>query len=136
MLAPALLVALALAGCGGGSGGDDGPTSAAGTRPASTATLRIVSPEPNQVVAGSDVPVVVELDGGTLVKEVSKDIRPDEGHLHLRLDGETITLLGGLTETIPDVAPGRHVLEVEFVAADHGFFDPRVIQIVTFETTA
>jgi hypothetical protein len=131
----ALAAAVALVGCGGGSEGGESPTAAAETRPASTATLRIVSPQPNQVIEGSDVTVEVELDGGELVEEVSKDIQPDEGHLHLRLDGETITLLGGLTETIPDVAPGRHALEVEFVAADHGFFDPRVIQLVTFETT-
>ena len=132
----AVLVAVVLVGCsGGGSGDGESPTFPVGTRPASTATLRILRPEPNQVIEGSDVTVEVQLDGATLVKQVSKDIQPDEGHLHLRLDGVTITLLGGLTETIPDVAPGRHALEVEFVAADHGFFDPRVIQIVTFETT-
>jgi hypothetical protein len=80
--------------------------------------------------------VRVELEGARLVREVSTNLQPDEGHIHVRLDGETITILGGLTETIPDVAPGQHVLEVEFVAADHGFFDPRVVQIVSFSTEA
>jgi len=29
--------------------------------------------------------------------------------------------------TIPNVSPGRHLLNVEFVASDHLPFDPRVI---------
>ena len=52
---------------------------------------------------------------------------------HLKLDGQTITLLGGLEETVTGIEPGQHVIEAEFVAADHGPFDPRVLSQVTFE---
>jgi hypothetical protein len=84
-------------------------------------------------VEGPDVTVRVELTGARLIEEVSTDLAPDEGHIHLSLDGETITLLGTLEEVIPDVPPGPHLLEVEFVAADHGPFNPRVLQTVSFE---
>ena len=33
---------------------------------------------------------------------------------------------------IRDLAPGEHTLQAEFVAADHGPFDPRVIVRTTF----
>ena len=39
----------------------------------------------------------------------------------------------GTEPTIPDVAPGHHVVQVEFVATDHGPFNPRVIAVVSFE---
>jgi hypothetical protein len=83
------------------------------------------------------VRVRLELEGATLTKEVSRNLSPDEGHIHLRLDGETITLLGDLDENLADIlgAPvpaGPHLLEAEFVAADHGPFDPRIIVSVPF----
>jgi hypothetical protein len=84
-------------------------------------------------VDGPTVEVAVELTGATLIEEVTTDISPDEGHVHLSLDGETISLLAGLEETIKRVEPGTHLLEVEFVAGDHGPFEPRVLQSVTFE---
>lgn len=133
--AAALAAALVAVACG--SNGDP-PSSTTGSavRPSSTASISIVEPQPGETVAGGTVTVRVELEGARLVREVSTNLQPDEGHIHVRLDGETITILGGLTETIPDVEPGQHVLEVEFVAADHGFFDPRVVQIVSFSTEA
>jgi hypothetical protein len=135
LVAAALAVTLAVAGCG--SDGDPPPaTTGPAARPSSTASITIVEPRPGETVTGDMVTVRVDLEGARLVREVSTNLRPDEGHIHLRLDGETITILGGLTETIPDVAPGQHVLEVEFVAADHGFFDPRVVQVVSFSTEA
>lgn len=131
-IAGALLV---LAACGS----DAPPEPADGTspspplvRPSSTGSIAIVAPTPGQVVEG-DVRVRVELTGATLIEEVSTDLAPDEGHIHLSLDGETVTLLGSLDEVIPDVPPGPHLLEVEFVAADHGPFNPRVLQTVSFE---
>jgi hypothetical protein len=134
-LAAALAVWLAAAACG--SDGDPPPsTTGPAARPSSTASIAIVEPQAGEAIAGDTVSVRVELEGARLVREVSTNLQPDEGHIHVRLDGETITILGGLTETIPDVVPGQHVLEVEFVAADHGFFDPRVVQVVAFSTEA
>jgi hypothetical protein len=51
------------------------------------------------------------------------------------LDDQLISMTSGFEQTIPDVAPGQHLLKVEFVASDHAPFDPRVIAAVSFETT-
>jgi hypothetical protein len=120
--------ALLLVACDG-DGDGNAPTPAA--RPSSSATIRIVQPEPGETIERGRVDIEVELTGATLVEEATTQIRPDEGHIHLALDGETIDLLAGLEETI-DVGPGTHLLEVEFAAGDHGPFDPRVVQSVTF----
>jgi hypothetical protein len=41
-------------------------------------------------------------------------------------------MLGGTSTNVP-VTPGRHTLQVEFVAVDHGPFDPRVRATVVFD---
>ena len=74
----------------------------------------------------------IKLEGGTIVPQVSSNLKPNEGHIHLLLDGRVVQLLGSLDETIPNVAAGAHLLQVEFVAADHGPFSPRVITAVNF----
>jgi hypothetical protein len=48
------------------------------------------------------------------------------------LDGKTLTLLAGLTYVIDDVAPGPHVLNIEFAANDHGPFSPPVVVLIPF----
>ena len=126
-----LVLAVALTACGGQEPPPE-PSSEPAARPSSTGQVRVVEPEPGAEVEGPDVRVVIELTGAELIEEVSVDLQPDEGHIHLKLDGETITLLGGLEEVVPDVAPGPHLLEVEFVAADHGPFNPRVVQTIAF----
>jgi hypothetical protein len=104
------------------------------TRPKSTATVKIVTPKSGETIDRNSVVAKLELSGGHLTKTVSKNITPDAGHIHLRLDGKTITLLGSLEEKIPakEVKAGQHILEAEFVAADHGPFDPRVLDTVSF----
>jgi hypothetical protein len=131
-----ITMAVSLAACGG-EGEPEETASPAADRPSSTAELRIVEPAPGAVVSGDIVPVVLELEGARIVEEVSTDLRPDEGHVHLALDGESLTLLGGLEEDLAELRgeplpPGQHILEAEFVAADHGFFLPRVIATTTF----
>ncbi len=122
-------VSLLLAACsGGGTSGQGTPV----PRPRSTATISILEPQPGATAQGGQVNVRLELKGGTITTVVSTDLQPNVGHIHLRLDGRTITLLGSLDETVPNVSPGQHVLEAEFVAVDHGPFDPRVISTVTF----
>ncbi|MGH2703802.1 MAG: hypothetical protein ACRDJ4_01505 [Actinomycetota bacterium] len=114
------------------SGGDQprGGTEAA-SRLRSSARIEILAPDPGQVVQSGKVAVRLELVGGRLSTVVSTDLAPDVGHIHLRLDGKTVTLLGSLEEHV-DVSAGAHVLEAEFVAADHGPFNPRVIRTVAF----
>jgi hypothetical protein len=130
-----LAVVLLLTACGGGataSGGNDGsPTPA--PRPSSPATVRIASPANGSTILGPAVRVRVALRGGTIVPATTKDITPTTGHLHLYLDGKLISMNYQTHQTIPDVAPGPHVLRVEFVAADHIPFDPRVIAASTFQ---
>lgn len=122
-----MVALLAAAGCSQEAGTDGD-----GDRPSSTARIEIVEPEPGASVPAEDVRVRVNLEGATLVEEATTEIRPDEGHIHLKVDGQTITLLGGLEEEVPGLEPGLHVLEVEFAAGDHGPFDPPVIQSQQF----
>jgi hypothetical protein len=140
LLPVAMAAVLGLAACGGGGdGGTATPSvpSPVAERPSSTGKLALVEPESGAVLGADVVRVRLELTGAKLTKEVSRNLRPDEGHIHLRLDGETITLLGDLDENLADilgesVPSGPHLLEAEFVAADHGPFDPRIIVSVPF----
>ncbi len=133
----ALVLAVVLTACGNGGEAERSPPPAEEGRPSSPAEIEIVEPPPGAVVDGESVPLEIELRGGRIVEKVATDIRPDEGHVHVALDGETLTLLGGSKEDLVDLAgrplePGEHLVEVEFVAADHGFFIPRVIATSTF----
>jgi hypothetical protein len=111
-----------------------GSTSAAtSSRPASPAKLTIVSPTDGEQIHGSTVHVAVELTGAKIVQATSTNIVPTEGHLHVYLDGEIVAMNFGLTDDVPNVTPGPHVLQAEFVASDHLPFDPRVIAQTTFE---
>lgn len=114
--------------CGGGDGSTD-----AGARPSSEATVAIVQPEAGAVFAGPEVVVEVDLEGGEIVEETSRDLNATEGHLHVVVDGRVVSQTFGLTQTIEVDEPGRHILQVEFVAKDHGPFTPRVLASVPFE---
>jgi len=137
MLLAALVGAgLVLAACGGSGGarGDaSGPTAPAQDRPSSTAKLSIAEPKVDQVVHGSSVDLEVRLKDAKLVPASTTHIVPDEGHLHVLLDDQLISMTEGLDQTIPDVTPGPHRIQVEFVASDHAPFEPRVVAVVAFE---
>jgi hypothetical protein len=102
-------------------------------RPGSPALLTSRSPETGQVLEGPTVDLRVTLRGATIVPQTTTELAPDEGHLHVLLDDELISMTEGLEQEIPDVEPGLHRLTVEFVAADHAPFDPRVVAVVQFE---
>jgi hypothetical protein len=132
-VALALVAALALTACGGSANGGTGNGSPSPRpRPSSPAQITIVSPKEGSVVRGPSVTVRVDLAGATIVPATTKDITPTTGHLHLSLDGKLISMNYQAAQTLPDVPPGPHVLKVEFVAADHLPFNPRVITGVTF----
>ena len=141
-LAAALALAAGLAGCSsGGSGGQAAsggqasspPSTAAAQRPSSTAKLLIASPHNGQVVRGGSVQLRLDLRNAKIVAATTSNIRPDQGHVHVMLDGRLISMNYGLQEVLPKLAAGTHVLQVEFVAADHLPFDPRVLTQAAFE---
>jgi hypothetical protein len=102
-------------------------------RPATDARLAIVSPTHGQVFRGdpADVPVRLALTGGRIVPFTSSRLVPNEGHIHLLLDGQLISMSYSADQTIP-LSPGAYRLEAEFVAVDHGPFNPPVTASVTF----
>jgi hypothetical protein len=120
------------------TGGDAATSTSAtpaplGPRPASPAVLRIVSPENGATVPATGSELVVSLSKATLTAVTSRTISPDEGHLHVSVDGTLISMTSGLRQTLPHLDPGRHLIQVEFVAADHLPFDPRVLTRAEFE---
>jgi hypothetical protein len=128
-----VLVALAmsLAACNSGTGTAT-PSPSSG-RPSSTAVLKILSPTPLQTVPTSGVVVKISLTGAHIVPSGSTNLKPDEGHVHLRVDGRVITLTGGLMVSTGPLSKGQHLIEVEFAASDHGPFNPRVIEKITVD---
>ena len=125
-----VVLTASLAACGSPAGSNfTSPSASAsgssGSRPSSPAIVRIVQPVQHQVVTGSSVHVVLTLENAKIVPQTSKNIRPDEGHLHLLVDNVLVSMNYGLTQDLP-VHPGTYVLKAEFVAADHAPFNPRV----------
>ena len=112
-----------------------GPKTATGaTRPPSTATISFVRPREHERVSGSEMNVVLDLRGGTIVQATTTSIAPDTGHVHLLLDGALVSMTFG-TEQVVDlstVPAGAHTLTAEFVAADHLPFAPPVTASVDF----
>jgi hypothetical protein len=140
--AASLVLVAVLAGCsGGGSGGQAGsggqtsaPASTAmAERPRSPAKLTIETPRNGQVVKGGSVTLRLRLQNAKIVAATTTNIRPDQGHVHVMLDGRLISMNYQLSETLPKLTPGTHVLRVEFVASDHLPFDPRVLAQTAFE---
>lgn len=102
-------------------------------RPLTDARLEILSPRPGQVFRGdpADVPIDLRVIGGKVVPSTSSRLVPNEGHVHLILDGRLVSMTSSTEQTLP-LSPGTYRLEAEFVAMDHGPFDPRVLATVTF----
>ncbi len=137
---PIFVVALALlaTGCGSSTSGGDPPSTPTtptveAERPTSTGVLTIVSPENGDRVAGGTAQLEVDLQGAEIVDQTSTDLRPDQGHLHVMLDGSLVSMTSGTSLPLTDLSPGEHLLQVEFVASDHAPFDPRVQAAVSFE---
>ena len=124
-------LALTLAACDSGPSPTPSPTSSLGSRPSSSAKISIVSPTAGQIVSTKGVIVKVSLEGATLSKQASTNLRPDQGHIHLLVDDRTITLLGSLEVETGPLTAGTHLIQVEFAANDHGPFNPRVLAQVS-----
>ncbi len=97
------------------------------------AVITIESPAPGDTVpANEPLQLSVDLQGGRLTAENASD-DPREGHLHVYVDGELVSMP---TEATPEVElePGSHEITVEFTQADHRSFEPRILD--TVEVTA
>jgi hypothetical protein len=129
--------ALAVTACSGGDGGSPPPaaatTAATAPRPSSPAQLTIMTPRNGQTVRQDRPEVRLELVGGKIVSQTTNRIQGDEGHIHLLVDDKLVDMNYGLRQRLPQLPPGQHVLQVEFVAADHAPFDPRVLTQAAFQ---
>ena len=131
----ATTLALVVAACSGGDGGSEAPATTAApaaARPSSPAKLTIMSPRNGQTV-GERAELRLGLDGGKIVNQTTTRVQGDEGHLHLHVDGKLVDMNYGLRQRLPALPPGQHVVQVEFVAADHAPFDPRILTQAAFE---
>ena len=134
-LGAGLAMLLVLAACSKAAGSVRPSESALGSpRPSSPAHVRILAPTDGQVFKGTsvEVPVQLALSGARIVPATTQHITPDTGHVHIFLDNQIVAMNFKLTDVIPNVRPGLHVLRAEFVASDHLPFDPRVFTSVTF----
>ena len=52
-----------------------------------------------------------------------------------KVDGKLVAMNYGLRQRLPALPPGQHVVQVEFVAADHAPFEPRVLTQAAFQVT-
>jgi ABC-type phosphate/phosphonate transport system substrate-binding protein len=133
MKSTALLVASALALVGLAGCGSDKKSSAPSTpqRPPTDARIQIVAPTPNQET-GADVTIQVKLIGAKEVPQVTGAVKPDEGHVHVSLDGTVVAMAYGDSQTLKGLTPGQHSVQVDFVAVDHLPFKNRVTAAVLF----
>jgi hypothetical protein len=127
-----VLVVVALVGLSG-CGSDKKSSAPGGTssRPATDARIQILAPTPNQET-GPDVTVQVKLIGAKEVPAVTGTVKPDEGHIHVSLDGAVVAMAYGDTQTLKGLTPGQHSVQVDFVAVDHLPFRNRVTAAVLF----
>jgi hypothetical protein len=127
-----LALAVAAAGCGGGGGGDSDTASSDADRPTTTTRIQITAPTPSQVT-GPDVTLKVELIGGTVVSRTTGALTPDEGHIHVTVDGKLVAMASTTEQEIKGLSPGPHAIAAEFVAVDHNPFANRPKAAVLFE---
>jgi hypothetical protein len=84
-------------------------------------------------VHGRTPEVRLGLKAPRILSQSSTRIRPDQGHVHLLVDGKLVTMKYRLNERLPTLSPGQHLVQVEFVAADHAPFEPRVLAQAAFQ---
>ena len=104
---------------------ETGAAASLGPRPSSLATVEIIEPAQGSTVVGTTAHIVLRLTGAKIITETTTAIRPDEGHVHLYVNGQIVSMNYGLEQDIP-VTTGTLVLRAEFVAADHAPYSPRV----------
>jgi hypothetical protein len=106
----------------------------AAIRITSSARVEVDQPQAGAFIRGKSIDVRVRLTGGRIVAKTTTRLRPDEGHLHLSIDGRLsqMSIKESQRFDVGGLSAGPHLLEVEFVAADHGPFRPRVRSFTRF----
>lgn len=83
-------------------------------------TVTIEAPEDGAVVvAGRAIEIRVQVAGA----DASVD---GQGHVHVMVDGRVVSMTGAPSTSVT-LDPGPHVIEAEYVAADHRPLSPRVL---------
>jgi hypothetical protein len=77
-------------------------------KPAEGASVKILSPKNDQVVAGDRVPLQFSVTRGK-----------HGHHVHAYIDGELMGMFDGRNGMLNGIPPGRHRLELRVVAVDH-----------------
>jgi hypothetical protein len=77
-------------------------------KPAEGASVKIISPKKNQVIAGDKVPLEFKLTKGKR-----------GAHVHAYVDGEMMGMFVSEKGTLNGIEPGKHTLELRVVTADH-----------------
>lgn len=95
------------------------------------AAIEILSPRSRQKLTTTQVRVTVRTSGAELEDLWSASDRSEAPHLHLLLDGKTVSRVDAADQTI-DAVPGHHELVAELVASDRMPFCSRVTDEVKF----
>jgi hypothetical protein len=131
VLAVAVLALAACSDTDGGGSAAPATTAAAAPRPSSPARLTIMTPRNGQTVK-EGAELRLGLDNARIINQTTTRIQGDEGHIHLLVDGKLVNMNYGLRQRLPELTPGQHVVQVEFVAADHAPFEPRILTQAAF----
>ncbi len=120
----AFLLTLTMAACGGTS-------KPAAARPVTAARLQIVQPAPNEHT-GPDVALKLDLIAAQIVPQATGPLSPNNGHIHVTLDGKLVSMAYGTEQSLTGLPPGSHLVQAEFVAIDHAPFKNRVVAATLF----
>ena len=77
-------------------------------QPAEGASVKIISPKPDAVLKGDQVPLEFKLTKGKR-----------GAHVHAYVDGEMMGMFESEKGTLNGIKPGKHMLELRVVTADH-----------------
>jgi hypothetical protein len=128
---PVVLLALAMAvGAGAFAIGGNSSAGPSGTLPAPDGlSIRIESPaDGTEVPANRPFNVEARVTGGE-ISNATQSTDPRVGHLHVFVDGQLISMPSVTTQEV-ELEPGEHTIVVEFTAADHRSYKPRIMDSI------
>ena len=100
------------------------PAAAPGSAPGPGApSLSVVSPAEGASISGGEVKVSVNTENFT-IKGGGGANKPNEGHVHMKVDGGAVSMAYGDSHSFSGVPAGKHTLEVELVNNDHSSLNP------------